>query len=181
MNWSLLPYGAYVAFAFSCILFGGLAYRQVIDSLELRASKTGEDLELFFSAPGALYSVVGILLFVPLAWLCYGYGEPSIWRYALPLIVLSQVLQLGARVYFQRLRLRTRALVVRYVLRSRITYIMYDHIVEVRTRRLPFWTVVTITSDDTSETTFRIFRFSEAVLLQKLHSLTGVASSTTYS
>lgn len=174
MNWSLLPYGAYVAFAFACILFGGLAYRQVIDMLELRATKTGEDLDLFVSAPGVLFATLAALALVPIGWLCYGVGEPSIWKYALPLVGLVQLAQLVVRLHFQRLRLRTRAIVVRYVLRSESMIIQHAEVEHVHVGRNLLWSTVTITDSHNKVASFRIFRFSEDRLLNRIRALSGV-------
>ncbi len=177
MNWSLLPYGAYVAFAFACILFGGLAYRQVIDMLELRATKTGEDLDLYFSAPGVVYAVLAALALVPIGWLCYGVGEPTIWKYALPLVGMVQLVQLAGRLYFQRLRLRTRAIVVRFVLRSESTIIQHAEIENVHVCRNLLWSTITITGAHNKVASFRIFRFSEDRLLDRIRSLSGVRAT----
>lgn len=174
MNWSLLPYGAYVAFAFACILFGGLAYRQVIDSLELRASRTGEDLDLFISAPGLVYSALGAVSLIPIAWLCYGVGEPSIWKYAVPLVGLAQLLQLVLRLVFQRLRLRTHATVIRYMLRSGVTIIKHQNLHDIVVERKLLWSTITLMDADNKGASFRIFRFSEDRLLARIRSLSGV-------
>ncbi len=177
MKWSLLPYGAYVAFAFACILFGGLAYRQVIDMLDLRASKTGEDLELFLSAPGVIYAFLAALVLLPIGWLCYGVGEPTIWKYALPLVGVVQLAQLATRLYFQRLRLRTRAIVVRYVLRSESTIIQHAEVENVHVHRNLLWSTITITGAHNKVASFRIFRFSEDKLLDRIRSLSGVRAT----
>jgi hypothetical protein len=176
---SLLPYGAYVAFAFSCILFGGLAYRQVIDMLDLRSSKTGEDLEFFVSASGVVYALIGMLGLICVAWMAFSSGSPSIWLYALPLVGLAQLVQLCLRLYYQRMRVRTRAIVIRYVLRSGMRVIDYDSIQDVVFTRRALWTDIRITTMHGEPASFRIFRFSEQSLQRRLYNLSGVVASTT--
>ncbi|MFN4986443.1 MAG: hypothetical protein ACK5BQ_06310 [Ignavibacteria bacterium] len=177
MDLSLLPYGAYVAFAFSCILFGGLAYRQVIDMLELRSSKTGEDLDFFMSASGVVYALMATLVLIGVAWMAYSSGTPSIWLYALPLIGLAQLVQLSMRLYFQRMRLRTRAIVIRYVLRSGMNVIEYDSIQDVEFVRRTMWTEIRIGTMHGEHVAFRIFRFSEQSFQRRLYNLSGVVAS----
>lgn len=179
MDTSLLPYGAYVAFAFSCMLFGGLAYRQVIDALELRNSKTGEDLEFYISASGVVYAAVSFVLLVPIGMVAYTSATPSIWLYALPLVGLAQWIQLCLRLHFQRLRVRTRAIVVRYVLKSGARIIPYDHINSVTFLRKPLWTEITIDDMHGEPVRFRIFHRSAPSFQRKLYTLSGIAASTT--
>lgn len=145
--------------------------------LELRASKTGEDLDLFLSAPGVCYAILAALALVPVGWLCYGVGEPTIWKYALPLVGLVQLVQLAARLYFQRLRLRTRAIVVRYVLRSESVVIQHSEVEIVHVLRNLLWSTITITSAHNKVATFRIFRFSEDRLVNRIRSLSGVRAN----
>jgi len=177
VNLSLLPYGVYVAFAFSCILFGGLAYRQVIDMLELRSSKTGEDLDLYISASGVIYALVALLGLSVVAWMAYGSDSPSIWLYALPLVGLAQLVQLCLRLYFQRMRVRTRAIVIRYVLRSGMLVIDYDSIQDVEFRTRTLWTEIRITTMHGEPAAFRIFRLSEQSFRRRLYNLSGVVAS----
>lgn len=181
MDWKLMPYGVYVAFAFSCILFGGLAYRQVVDSLELRASRTGEDLSFFVSAPGTYVLACAVILLAPLSWMCYAWIKPSIWSYALPLILAAQTLQLGLRLYFQRLRFRTLAIVQRFVLRSGVRVVMYESIREIRVSHKWLWTEIEVETDADERATFRIFRSSEAEAIDRLRSLSGRSLSVAHS
>lgn len=174
MNWSMFPYGAYVAFAFACIMFGGLAYRQIIDTLDLRAEHTGEDLDLFISAPGVLLLAAGGLLLIPVSWLCYGTDSPTIWKYALPLVGMVQLFQLSLRLFFQRLRLRTRAIVIRYVLRAGSDVVRFDEIERIVTRRNMLWSTITIYHTNNKAASFRIFPPSEPLILQRIHALSGV-------
>jgi hypothetical protein len=178
VDFTLLPYGAYVAFAFSCILFGGLAYRQVLDGLDLRNTKSGEDLESYISASGVFYAIVAALVLVLIGYLAYTSSKPSIWLYALPLVGLAQLVQLCMRLYFQRLRIRTRAIVVRYVLRSSARVIPYDLIRDVEFDRRTLWTQVTIATMHDEQATFRIFRASEHSFRRRVYTLSGIVAST---
>ncbi|MEN9795898.1 MAG: hypothetical protein RLZZ150_875, partial [Bacteroidota bacterium] len=113
MDWTLFFHGAYVAFAFAVLLFGALAYRQVLDNLDMRRLKFGEERASYVSAPGILLAVGVALCTVLLMGVMYSKPHESIFLYALPLILLVQTTQMFLRVVFQRTRLTTQGILVR--------------------------------------------------------------------
>ena len=47
-------HAAYVAFVFAVVYIGALAFRQVVDDMEVKALKMGEDRDSFVDAAGAI-------------------------------------------------------------------------------------------------------------------------------
>lgn len=155
-------------------MFGGLAYRQIHDNMELRRSGTGEDLVLYCSARAAVYLIMGAILIVPMALLCYGDGTPTVFRYALPLVMCAQLTQIALRLRFQRLRIRTRAIVVNRLFRAGFVVIPYEQLHTIHLKRTLIWTTLTIHFNGDQVQTFRIFRLSEGALLHKIGTMTGL-------
>lgn len=158
-DWQTFFHAAYVAFVFAVLLFGALAFRQVVDDLEVRALQLGEDRESFLDAPvtlalGLAWLLVGLITLVAFARL-----EPSIYGYALPLILGVQVMQLTLRTVFQKTQIKTRGLVVRSILFHGVRPVPYEEIVMVRFVRHRFWVEVRVGLKN-EEVGFRIFSFS---------------------
>ena len=164
VDWTLFFHGAYVAFAFGVLLFGALAYRQVLDNLDMRRLKFGEERASYVSAPGILLAVGVALCTVLLMGVMYSKPHESIFLYALPLILLVQTTQMFLRVVFQRTRLTTQGVLVRPLLRSGQTAVHYDAMITVSFRSERLWTAVTVIDAVHGPVTFRIFAFSVAPL-----------------
>ncbi|MEY3386475.1 MAG: hypothetical protein RIR53_1286 [Bacteroidota bacterium] len=166
--WIILQHGAYVAFAFSVLLFGALAFRQVLDNLELRRRRSGEDLLLLYSAPGILLSALGVMATVGVGMICYSIQPPTVFRYALPLVGGVQMTQILLRLHFQRTRVRTLALVVCPIVRSSPVVIPYVDMTGVELSRELLWTTVRVLHTQGEPVAFRIFTFQRARLEQRL-------------
>ena len=173
--WIVLQHGAYVAFAFSVLLFGALAFRQILDNLELRRRLSGEDLMLLYSAPGVLLSLAGIGVTIIVGLICYSIEPPTVFRYALPLVGGVQMTQIMLRLHFQRTRLRTLARVVLPIVRTGPIVIPYAEMTSVDLVSNMLWTSVSVTHGQAEAVTFRIFPFQRARLEQRLR----LASSAT--
>lgn len=160
MDWTLFLHGAYVAFAFAVLLFGALAYRQVLDNLDVRRLRFGEDRASYVSAPGILISTGASLCTVLLMGLLYSTPHESIFLYALPLIMLVQNAQMFLRVVFQRTRITTNGIIVRPLLRTALSAMHFDGMITVSFRSERLWTAVTVIHASHGPVTFRIFAFS---------------------
>ncbi len=156
-------HASYVAFVFTVLLFGALAYRQVLDNADVRRLQMGEDRDSFLDGPAALLLGLGLLALVPVCIYCYGIAGPSIYAYALPQVAFVQLLQLGLRLYFQRTLVRTKGLVVRSVLFDKVRPVPYADIVAVRLTAHKSWTHVVV-SLPSEEVGFRIFSASVPTL-----------------
>jgi hypothetical protein len=161
----LLFHAMYVAFAFSCLLFGALAFRQVLDNLEVRRMALGEDRKAYLSPVGTIVLVAGILLTSVVAWITFSADEPSVYSYALPLVLAVQNIQLGLRLWFQRAQVKTRGLVIRPVVLGYVQAIPFEDMVSVLVEPLPLWTTIRIETQAKVAAHFRIFRASQAQLV----------------
>jgi hypothetical protein len=161
-------HASYVAFAFSCLLFGALAFRQVLDNLEVRRMQLGEDFDAFLS-PVACCAITAMSAVVVLAsFLCYRIEHPTIYAYAFPMVLAVQTVQFALRTLFQRTNLKTRGIVIRSVLFGRVVGAPYDDIRLVEVMPEMMWLRVEIHGDTGMLAVFRIFRFSGPALTRLL-------------
>ena len=162
-----LLHASYVAFVFGVLMFGALAFRQVIDNLEVKRLALGEDRESFVDATAGL--IVGLCWSAVIvgAYAMYAFGPASVYAYAAPLIAGVQALQVTMRLYFQRTLLRTRGLIVRRVWLDRLRAIPFTDIVMIRLQRGRVWTEVRI-GLPREEIVFRIFSFNLPALERAL-------------
>lgn len=165
-------HGLYVAFVFSCLMFGALAYRQILDNLEVRRLLLGEDRSSFVSAPSVVVLSVSLVLVSTLGWWLYRWVQPDIYIYAFPMILVAQNLQFCLRAYLQRTQLKTRAVVVRRLLKPGAIPIPYHQIRHVYVRNEWVWSAITIIGPSADPTTFRIFRFSVPAVIRIIQSST---------
>jgi hypothetical protein len=159
-DWTIWFHGAYVAFAFAVLFFGALAYRQVLDDLDVRRMQMGEDRTSFLSPPGLMAVSGALAATIAFGWLLYASHEPTVYHYALPLIIGVQNLQMAGRVLMQRTLVKTRGVVVRPYLRTGVRAFPFDTIISVSFRDERLWTTVTILDAAAGPATFRIFTFS---------------------
>ena len=166
-DWQTFFHAGYVAFVFAVLFFGALAFRQIVDNLEVKRLQLGEDRDSFLQAPtilllGGAWSVVlvvGPFLYVNIS--------PTVYSYALPLILSVQLLQLTMRAFFQRTQVKTRGLVVRSLMFDKVRGLPFSDIVMIRFVQDRFWVDVRIGLKN-EEAGFRIFSFSAASLERML-------------
>lgn len=166
-DWQTFFHAGYVAFVFAVLFFGALAFRQIVDNLEVKRLQLGEDRDSFLHAPtilllGGAWSVV--LVVGPFLYLNI---SPTVYSYALPLILGVQLLQLTMRAFFQRTQVKTRGLVVRSLLFDKVRGLPFSDIVMIRFVQDRFWVDVRIGLKN-EEAGFRIFSFSAASLERML-------------
>ncbi len=171
-NTEIFIHATYVAFSFAILLYGALAYRQIVDNIQTRQLRMGEDRAAFVHAPFLVLSICGALLVVPLAIVCYTKLAPSVYTYALPLVGAVQVSQLLLRTLMQQTLIRTRGIIVRSILTGSVQSLRYENMVVVRF--IPHGMFVTICVGlQTREVRFRIFWFSakklEGILATSTH------------
>lgn len=166
-DWQTFFHAGYVAFVFSVLFFGALAFRQIVDNLEVKRLQLGEDRDSFLDAPAASVLGLGWLILLFLGPVIYLNVAPSIYSYALPLIVAVQLLQLSLRTFFQRMQVKTRGLVIRSLLFGEVKGFPFSDIVMIRFVQDRFWVDVRIGLKN-EEAGFRIFSFSAASLERML-------------
>lgn len=158
-----LYYSAYVAFVFAVLLFGALAFRQVLDDLELRRKRVGEDRAAFLDPKATVLVLAALLLSVTIGIAVVTLREPSIYWYALPMVIGVQGLQMAARVWFQRSQFKTNGLVVRSVLFDNVKVIRFDDVGDVEFRH-GAWRIFVTVSTPNERVRFRIFPHSAPLL-----------------
>mgnify|MGYP000566000654 CR=1 FL=1 len=173
IDWTIWFHGAYVAFVFACLLFGALAYRQIIDNIEVRRLRLGEDRDSFVSAPGTFAALGACMLTLIIGGFLYANTKPTVWAYAFPLVLLVQNLQMVLRLLYQRTQAKTWGIVVRPVLRQGPIALPYESITRVIIKDERLWATVTMEAITSGPVSFRIFRFSVSALEQILRSNTA--------
>lgn len=163
-----LFHASYVAFVFGVLLFGALAFRQVLDNLALRRRRVGEDRATFLSAPAMTVIAVLFAVNVGIGYLTFRTSDPSVYAYALPLILFVQNLQLLLRAIFQRHLAKTQAVVVRSMLFERLRIAPYGEIIGIVFEYGRWWVTVTLDVLPDERISFRIFRRSAPALARIL-------------
>lgn len=168
-----LSYSAYVAFVFSVLFLGSLAFRQILDELAVQRLGMGEDREAYLDPLASMVVLAAFLLTMGIAAMVFCLAEPSIYIYALPLILGAQVLQMALRVRFQRSQVKTRGLVLRSVLFERVRSVAFDVIGDVEFRYHRIWIDVALATPD-ERLRFRIFRASAPALARLFRTSCGL-------
>lgn len=166
-DWETFFHAGYVAFVFSVLFLGALAFRQIVDNLEVKRLQLGEDRDSFLDAPVTIILGVGWLVILFFAPFVYLNVAPTVYAYALPLILCVQLLQLTLRTFFQRTQIKTRGLVIRSLLFGQVRGLAFADIVMIRFVQDRFWVDVRIGLKN-EESGFRIFSFSAASLERML-------------
>lgn len=153
-------HAVYVAFVFTCMFFGALAFRQVLDNMAIKAMRMGENRQYFLSAPGIVFVILGLTVSTGVGIIAWRVSQPTVYIYALPLILCAQCIQLGLRLYFQRTQVTTLGIVVRPLLLEKQRAIRFEDILHVYSKNMWLWTRITLYSNTPEPVVFRIFRFS---------------------
>lgn len=164
MDNEIFFHACYVAFVFAFLFFGALAFRQVLDDIAVRRLRMGEDRDAFVNGPAVIIPVVLVLLATTAAVVCYDDPEPTVYLYALPLILGVQGIQMGFRLWFQRMQIKTRGIVVRSMLLERVRPISFDDIGGVTFVPVGPWVEVSFAVISGDDVVFRIFRPSASTL-----------------
>ncbi|MBI2793076.1 MAG: hypothetical protein HYX66_00315 [Ignavibacteria bacterium] len=154
-----LLYSSYVAFVFACIFFGALAYRQILDNLDVKRLKMGEDRDSFIDAGAGITVAVLWVFVIVVAVFAFYILKPSIVTYALPMILAAQTMQFSLRMLFQRTQVKTKGLVIRSVMLDQNAAAPFQEIIAVRFVKHRWWITVKV-SLPFEEYSFRIFSFS---------------------
>ncbi|GMV54111.1 MAG: hypothetical protein OKBPIBMD_00811 [Chlorobi bacterium] len=122
----------YVALMFALLLWGALAYRQIIDNLSVRKIRLGEDLLILADGWGVVFLAGALVVWLAITVQCFVFMKPAIYTYAIPMVLLVQLVQIALRVYFQRTRIRTHGILIRPVFLERYKAVDYNDILAVR-------------------------------------------------
>jgi len=167
-----LYFSLYVAFTFAVLLFGALAFRQVLDELDVRRRRVGEDRKAFLDPLPVTIVLAAFLVFLGVAALVMTIQEPTIYLYALPLIIGVQAAQLAFRVWFQRTQVKTLGIVVRSILFEKLSVVRFEDLGDVEFRHGKCWTLVAASTPN-ERILFRIFRLSAPMLADMIRTSCG--------
>jgi hypothetical protein len=162
-----------VAFTFNCLFFGALAFRQISDNIKLKEHNHGEDRRLLLDPKSMIIVLTTMFLALVIGALFLQIENPAVFHYAFPLIIASQALQMGLRVWFQRTRVTTRAIVVRAVLSDAVHIAPYNNILAIVVHDERMWVNISVLLP-TEEIRFRIFRKNRGNLINILESACAV-------
>ena len=153
-------HAAYVAFAFACMFFGALAFRQVLDNIAVKKMKMGENRMYVISAPGVFFVAFMFCVSFVVASYTWSIQEPTVYAYALPLILFAQTIQMLLRLYYQRTQVTTLGLIVRPSLFEKQRAVRFEEILHVHVHKELLWITITLYAGNPEPIVFRIFRFS---------------------
>lgn len=151
-------------------MFGALAFRQVLDNLDVRRLRMGEDRKTYLSAPATCIAAAMLLVSGALSLIIFTMAEPRIYTYALPMILVLQSVQFLLRIIFQRLVAKTHGLVIPSVLFDALRTAPYSDITRIESDFGRMWVTVSIDKRLGERIMFRIFRVSAPSLIRILRS-----------
>jgi hypothetical protein len=163
-------HAAYVAFAFACMFFGALAYRQVLDNLDVKRLRFGEERSRFMGSTGVFACLGAAIVTVTIAQIVWAIPKPTVYWYALPLILGVQNLQMGLRFWFQRTTVTTHGILVRSALFQQHRAIPFEQILHIHVKHSWLVTTVFVLGSNPKPVVFRIFRMSWPALHHILQS-----------
>lgn len=169
IDWNILVHASYVAFAFSVLNLGALAFRQVLDDLDVRRMRLGEDLAYFADPLGIALVLILLVLSALSSVLLYTVPAPSIFVYTFPLIILVHCVQAMLRVAMQRHQVKTHGVAVRRLVWGESIGIPINEISSIAVSYTGPIAEVTVYSNTSDPCTFRIFSFSAPKFLSLVH------------
>lgn len=155
----IIAHALYVGFVFAVLQGGALLFRLFIDRREIRLLEMGEDRQSYVDGAVACLLVCCTLALIPIFLLCFSTNNPTIYIYALPIVLTIQLVQLGFRLYFQRTLVKTKGILVQSMLRRSVGVAPFRDIVVVRFIHAGVWVNVRLSLPN-NEVVFRIFSFS---------------------
>lgn len=155
----ILAHALYVGFVFAVLLGGALVFRLFIDRREIRLLEMGEDRTSYVDGAVACLLACCSLVLIPVFILCFSTNNPTVYIYALPIVLTMQLIQLLFRFYFQRTLVKTKGILVQSMLRRSVGVAPFDDIVVVRFLPAGVWVNVRLSLPN-NEVVFRIFSFS---------------------
>jgi len=152
--WQYVISGLYVGFVYAILAFGALAYRQIIDTMNLKEIKLGEERYLLFDprvfiSVGVLFLFFCIFVAIILNTQDVYYTDisntsPGLIYFALPAVFAVSAVQLYLRAFWQRTSVRTQGILVRRMLTEQFFPVAFYDIGKVQIQQESLWSVVVI-------------------------------------
>lgn len=157
----VLYHALYVAFVYSLLAFGATFYRKVIDELEVRQVRLGEDMFFAYDPMNAILLAgffAALLLFTAIALFVV---QPEVLFYVIPLALMINIIQIAWRAHSQRMIVRTLGVVGRSVFADKYRAVPYAAMQMVEIKDKGVWSelVVWYLPDDSRPHTVATFRF----------------------
>jgi hypothetical protein len=139
----------YVGFTYALLAFGAMYYRQILDNLDTKKVRLGEDLFTFIDPASIAFIIVLCGLFCIFAFIALT-REPRTLFYVIPIAFLINIIQLIFRTQRQRGKVKTEGILIRYMLFiSGNAAIRYEDLVCVEVIRELFWFKIIFFTDET--------------------------------
>ncbi|MES2764418.1 MAG: hypothetical protein V4642_01010 [Bacteroidota bacterium] len=139
----------YVGLTYALMAFGAMYYRQVLDNLETKKVRLGEDLFTFIDPASIAFIIVLCGLFCIFAFIAIT-RKPQTLFYVIPIAFAINIIQLIFRTQKQRGKVKTEGILIRYMLFiSGNAAIRYDELVCVEIVRELFWFKIIFFTDET--------------------------------
>ncbi len=136
---TLFLHASYVAFVYSCLAFGALAFRQISDSLISKEFSTGEEFFSLWNPISTYISIVYCILFVIFAIASLLQSNPIMLLYVATLAFCINFTQVVIRGRYQRHSVHRNGMLFTYIYFGENTFVEYSTVEKVFFRNELFW------------------------------------------
>jgi hypothetical protein len=152
----LFLHALYVGMVYSCLAFGATYYRKIADDLEVRKLSMGEEIYSAYS-PLALLGIAAFsILFCIFTVVALVRDSPPLIIYVLPIACAINILQFLIRARHQRVMIKSRGVVVRYLFKEGGIGISYTVLKKIEAQKFGSWYRV-------------VFADTEGIILAECH------------
>jgi len=150
-DFTVFLYSTYVAFAYSCLAFGALAFRQISDTLLTKEFSTGEELFSISNPTSTYLIVVYCFLFTIFAIASLVQTEPIMVLYVASLAFCVNIVQVVIRGRYQRHTIHSHGIIFRYIYFGEVFFIQFSKVETLRFTNELFWVSLQITLKNESK------------------------------
>lgn len=138
----LFLHAFYVGIVYSCLAFGATYYRKIADDLEVRKLSMGEEIYSAYSPLALLGIATFTLLFCIFAVVALLQDTPHLIVYVIPVACAINILQFVIRAKHQRMMIKSKGIVVRYLFKEGGIGIGYDSLRKIIAKKFGSWYIV---------------------------------------
>lgn len=150
-DFTVFLYSTYVAFAYSCLAFGALAFRQISDTLLCKEFSSGEELFSVLNPTSTYLIVVYCVLFTIFAIASLVQTEPIMVLYVAALAFCVNIVQVVIRGRYQRHSIHSYGIIFRYIYFGEVFFIEFPKVKTLRFTSELFWISLQITLKNESK------------------------------
>jgi Co/Zn/Cd efflux system component len=144
-DFTVFLYSSYVAFAYSCLAYGALAFRQVSDSIDDKEFSSGEEFFSILNPTSTYLIIVYCILFIIFAIASLLQSEPIMVLYVASLAFCVNISQVVIRGRYQRHSIHRNGIIFRYIYFGENFFVEFSKIEKVRFSSELFWISVQFT------------------------------------